>query len=547
MRNIKYLLAIIFLLFSMYTKAQYCTSDSRFTEIQYFDNSEIITITDVVYGTANDWEGNPQDLLMDVWYPSGANETLSERPFILLIHGGGFTSGNKNFMSLECRRFAQKGYVAATINYRLGWDGNDPFGVILAAYRAQQDAMAALRYIVDNANTYEIDTNWVFIGGVSAGAITSLNTIFINETEWESVFPSIISDWGNLNTSGNSLTNTFDIKAVYNDCGMAFDVGINPADMVPIISFHGYLDNIVPIGTADGTIGSAVIHDLLLANGVCSELTVDSLGGHCPHPGDFRVERAACFFKNIFCNTCTSNYFTEEIPANCSTNTGGDFKVQLNLFLEGPYDAATGLMRTDLQANGLVPTMQPFSAMPWNYQGTESLANSADFPADMVDWVLVELRDATNNFSIIEQKAALLLTDGCIVDINATVGVTFPTLATTANYYVSVKARNHLAIMSSSAISLPNTTPFHLSNSNNVLGGPSQLTQVNTGIYAMAAGDFDGNGFVTVADFNRYITQVSSVNMYAYGDATTDGNVTVADFNIYRPNASKIGIAQIRY
>ncbi|NJK82620.1 MAG: carboxylesterase family protein [Saprospiraceae bacterium] len=126
MKNFNYLLLSLLLLFSFCAKAQYCTPDTRFTEAQYFTNSEITTVTNLVYGNAKDYQGNPQDLLIDIWYPSGANETFSKRPFILLIHGGGFISGNKDAMGVECRSFAQRGYVAATMSYRLGWDDSDP-------------------------------------------------------------------------------------------------------------------------------------------------------------------------------------------------------------------------------------------------------------------------------------------------------------------------------------------------------------------------------------------------------------------------------------
>lgn len=332
------------LLLSIRAEAQYCTPDTRFTEAAYFAMSDIASVTNVVYGNANNWEGNPQDLLLDIWYPSGTNETLSVRPFILLIHGGGFQTGNKEQMSIECRRFAQSGYVAATMSYRLGWDVSDSLdGDFVAAYRAQQDAHAALRYIVEHAKTYGIDTAWMFLGGISAGAGTSLNTVFVNEAEWEAVIPGIVSRWGHLNTSGNNLTHPFDIKAVYNDCGSTGETAIKPEDMVPVISFHGYLDGIVPIGSSPrGLAGSAVIHQSLLANGVCSELTVDSLGYHCPHPRNFRVARTACFLKSILCNTCSSNYFTEEIPADCSEAVVGldDVDTQEPDFLIYPNPAS---------------------------------------------------------------------------------------------------------------------------------------------------------------------------------------------------------------
>lgn len=306
-------------------EAQYCTEDNRFTEVQYFNNSDITAVTDLVYGNANDYEGNPQDLLMDIRYPSGANETLSKRPFILMIHGGGFTDNSKEGKRIASRLMTQRGFVTAAINYRLGWNDDNPDdGLYPAAYRAQQDAFAALRFIIENADTYGIDTAWIFVEGRSAGAATALNCVFADESDWEAVVPGIVDSWGPLNSSGNELEHNFDIKAVKSDCGATGEIAIEPSDMVPMIMFHGEFDHLAPIDSSDeGLAGSRFIHEKLVENGVCSELNVDPEGGHCPHPRDFRFKRAACFFRSILCNTCASNSFTEEIPADCSSTIVG--------------------------------------------------------------------------------------------------------------------------------------------------------------------------------------------------------------------------------
>jgi len=325
MKKIIYLFILFLLSPAVETEAQYCTEDNRFTEAQYFNNSDITTVTDLVYGNANDYEGNPQDLLMDIRYPSGANETLSKRPFILMIHGGGFTDNSKEKKTIASRVMTQRGFVTAAINYRLGWDDNNPDdGLYPAAYRAQQDAFAALRFIIEHADTYGIDTAWIFIEGRSAGAATALNCVFADESDWEATVPGIEDSWGPLNSSGNALEHSFDIKAVKSDCGATNIMAIEPSDMVPMIMFHGEFDHLAPIDSSDeGLAGSRFIHEKLVENGVCSELNVDPDGGHCPHPRDFRFKRAACFFRSIFCNTCASNSFTEEIPADCSSTIVG--------------------------------------------------------------------------------------------------------------------------------------------------------------------------------------------------------------------------------
>jgi len=63
----------------------------------------------------------------------------------------------------------------------------------------------------------------------------------------------------------------------------------------------------------------------------------------------------------------------------------------------------------------------------------------------------------------------------------------------------------------------------------------------------LLAGDADGNGVITVADFNVYANEISAISVYVTADFDLDGSVTVNDFNIYQPNASAIGISWVRY
>lgn len=102
--------------------------------------------------------------------------------------------------------------------------------------------------------------------------------------------------------------------------------------------------------------GSRAIHDDLTANNICSELTVDTTGEHGIFRNAntvFRAQRASCFFKSVFCNSCSDFYTNNSIPSNCSTalsvdenNVGSTIKVYPNPFensfridgLEGVFD-----------------------------------------------------------------------------------------------------------------------------------------------------------------------------------------------------------------
>ena len=307
-----------------------CTEDNRFTEIEVFSEDEIDFDFDITYARdVIDWQGNSQDLTMDVYYPSLSIDTLEKRPFVLLLHGGGFQAGSKAVLRRHCEEFALRGYVAATLQYRLGWDTTNPIDQVSASYRANQDAHAAMRFVTQNAAILNIDTSAMFIGGQSAGAIASLNLIYIDQLEWTTGFPEIVSELGLVATSGNDLTNTFSIKGVFNNWGNNRGSTMQVEEMIPSIAFHGALDMTVPFGiTPLGAFGSGALHDLLLDNGVCSEITVDPQGGHGIYQNaegiEFRVARASCFFKSVFCDDCSTFYTEEQVFADCSINVAVD-------------------------------------------------------------------------------------------------------------------------------------------------------------------------------------------------------------------------------
>ena len=142
---------------------------------------------DVLYGSGS--TGNPSsgmmDLYLDLYQPTGAN-LPEKRPAMVFIHGGGFISGDKGALTIRnlCESFTKRGYVCASIQYRLVGDnptyedGPAPNESVL--YRsmnaAPQDAAKAIRWLRQNAAVYKIDPTRIGIGGSSAGAITSLYT-----------------------------------------------------------------------------------------------------------------------------------------------------------------------------------------------------------------------------------------------------------------------------------------------------------------------------------------------------------------------------------
>lgn len=329
----KQLLTLLFLqLISFSYIAQFCTTDDRFSNVPYFSDAQISSQLNVPYATVTDWQGNNLTLKLDVHYPTLAIDPLPLRPLILMVHGGGLVSGNKSKYTRVCQEFAKRGFVAVTINYRLGLDCSiDTISEEKAKYRAQQDVHAALRFVTENANSLRVDTSWMFIGGGSAGSVAALGVVYISQAEWNYYTPSLQALLGNLTDSGNNLTTPFSLKGVMNDWGGMLKESIELDEMLPMVSFHGDADSTAAIDSAFGggcfhverSYGSRAMHNLLVANGVCSDLSVKAGGGHGVFNDSifgtpFRVGRAACFFKSLFCENCTSFYQVDSVEAQCS-------------------------------------------------------------------------------------------------------------------------------------------------------------------------------------------------------------------------------------
>ncbi|HPY39622.1 MAG TPA: hypothetical protein PLM98_03805 [Thiolinea sp.] len=134
--------------------------------------------------------------------------------------------------------------------------------------------------------------------------------------------------------------------------------------------------------------------------------------------------------------------------------------LQVRAYLQGPYEASTGFMKDNLRSRGLIPQQQPYSSAPFLYAGTETLNRSltsislgGDANA-LVDWVLLELRSTNSPAVVVAQKAVGLQADGDLMDVQ-TGATTLAFLNVSAgDYYVSVRHRNHLGVVSASAQAL---------------------------------------------------------------------------------------------
>ncbi|MGB0840339.1 MAG: WD40/YVTN/BNR-like repeat-containing protein, partial [Chitinophagales bacterium] len=221
--------------------------------------------------------------------------------------------------------------------------------------------------------------------------------------------------------------------------------------------------------------------------------------------------------------------------------------IKCKVALEAPYDPGSQMMSTTLLDNQLIPLTHPYHVEPWNYLGNERVSALEEFPSNMVDWVLLELR-STDDFSVVSQKAALLLNDGYIIDVNGSEYVNFCGVDTESVYHLVVRHRNHLAIMSNSVVDFSNGNAFYdFTISEAQAMGNEQQKLSSNGNYMLHAGDLNSDGVITVSDLNFYTSEVSLFDMYLDSDCNMDRAVTVNDYNYYQLNTSIIGISQVRY
>jgi hypothetical protein len=215
----------------------------------------------------------------------------------------------------------------------------------------------------------------------------------------------------------------------------------------------------------------------------------------------------------------------------------------LNAFLEGASDGAgamTTILPTFTIAYGSTdpfPLTQPYSVAPWGYPGSE---NVTVVPADVVDWVYIELRQASDPSladasTIFGKRAAFLKSDGKIVDMDGISPVKFYNAPLTPgnSVYAVVKHRNHLAAMSNTG-ALKNGTGIYEYDftdlESKTYGGPDGIKLV-AGKWSLVGGNGAFDADINSSDYAlSWDVQIGFFDGYFSGDFTMDGNVNSSDY-----------------
>ncbi len=253
-----------------------------------------VTVTTVKFGQGPRFNGNMQELYMDIYEPYG--DTAGNRPVAVFAFGGAFITGSRDdwYVVLACEEIAKSGYVVASIDYRIYDDLTGMIADIFLLrhqrifFRPMQDMRAAVQYLkadfAELGNNYRIDTSRILIGGASSGAMTSLMTAYCDkESEMAQMMAgslTALDDLGGFySTSGFYPNYSWKAIATFNVSGSLIKADwIEPGD-IPIILAHGDADQVVPYKDGSFVVdsffdmqGSYIIDSVARTKGVCSYL-----------------------------------------------------------------------------------------------------------------------------------------------------------------------------------------------------------------------------------------------------------------------------------
>lgn len=212
-------------------------------------------------------KGGTKPLLLDLFKPKEIKKPV---PGLIFVHGGAWREGDRKNYGIYCRDFAKKGYVVASIEYRLS--GEAPFPAAI------QDVNCAIRWMRANAAKLGVDPNKIgLVGGSAGGHLALLAAYAPNDPELEgtggnngvsSRVQAVVDLYGLVSLGGPSPGRSMFIRVRNPDPLLRFMGGktweedralyekASPIthltkDAPPTLILHGTIDELVNIKHAD--------------------------------------------------------------------------------------------------------------------------------------------------------------------------------------------------------------------------------------------------------------------------------------------------------
>lgn len=251
-------------------------------------------VSNVTYSVADGYESK-----LDVY---ARRSTTGPVPTVINIHGGGWVAGTKESNNLHLLPYLEMGFSIVNVEYRLAR--------VALAPAAVEDCRLALRWVMKNARTYNLDTTRIVVTGGSAGGHLALMTGMLDSAagfdvsrEWDQTNP-VLKVVAIVNWFG--ITDVHDLLAGPNRQNYAVSwIGngkdreeiakrVSPLsyirkDLPPIFTIHGTSDQLVPYAHATR------LHAALDKAGVPNRLVTIPNGKH----GGFSREELLRIYAGI--------------------------------------------------------------------------------------------------------------------------------------------------------------------------------------------------------------------------------------------------------
>jgi hypothetical protein len=296
-----------------------CSDPQRFRDMVFTESQIQITPNNVYRHASSDYASGDAvkvDLTYDYYNPVETDTSLL-RPLIILLPGGGFT--NLTDMNVEAKRFARYGFCVAALKYRVDPNLTDTatyFTVgsnkgYVAIYRAVQDVRFAIRLAKQAAPASKIDSNYIFVGGVSAGAITALHVAYLDDNEVPASLINVTS-LGLLDHGGNQQ-NTAKVKGVFAHAGGLTGLNMIESGDIPAFNMMSLKDTYFSLDCSDPDLtyrriyfcGARAVANQLTALGIQNKLTLlpdNEITVNPVTPGDFTTHSHGSIFTPAYMN-----------------------------------------------------------------------------------------------------------------------------------------------------------------------------------------------------------------------------------------------------